>query len=426
MNVLLIGSGGREHALAWKIAQSPRLDKLYAAPGSSAIGALAECVELSVADHGATTAFCREHRIHLVVIGPEEPLAAGLADALHAAGVPVFGPARATARLESSKAFAKDFMQRHGIPTAAGADFSDPGLARRALAASDFPLVIKADGLAAGKGVIVCRDMAEAEAAVEDLMLKGAHGGAGRRLIIEECLTGPEVSIMGLCDGKRFLALPPSSDHKRLLEGDRGPNTGGMGVIAPTPHLSGELARRVHREIIDPVLAGMRADGLRFNGVLYCGLMLTADGPKVLEFNVRFGDPETQAVLPLLRCDLLECLDAAACGDLNERILPWDGAAFNVVLAAEGYPEEPITGRIIEGLDAEMDDEALVFHAGTVRVNGEWKTKGGRVLSVTGLGRNLADARERAYAAAGRIRFAGAQYRRDIGHQAIRPMEKTA
>ncbi len=426
MKVLLVGCGGREHALAWKIADSPLLDEFYALPGSSAIEAFTKRADIPTEDSGAIAAFCRERKIDLTVIGPEAPLAAGLSDELRGAGVRVFGPSRAAARLESSKAFAKEFMRRHGVPTAGSSVFSNADAARREIARSTFPLVVKADGLAAGKGVRICRDARDAEDAVAAFMEDGVHGEAGRTVVFEEHLCGPEVSLMGLCDGKRFLALPPSSDHKRLLDGGRGPNTGGMGVIAPTPHMDEALRRRIQKDIIEPVLAGMRTDGLDFRGTLYCGLMLTVDGPKVLEFNVRFGDPETQAVLPLLRCDLLELLDATARGNLEGRLLPWDGASVSVVLASEGYPEKPRTGRTIEGLDADDDGETIVFHAGTIRENGLWKTKGGRVLGVTGLGRDLEDARERAYAAAGRIRFDGMQYRRDIGEKATKTLERTA
>ncbi len=424
MKVLLIGSGGREHALAWKISQSKHLTKLYAAPGSDAIGELAVRTDLDIKDHAAVTYFCREHSIDLVVIGPEAPLADGLSDALNDSGIPVFGPKRAAARLESSKAFAKDFLRRHAIPTARSSVFDDLGSARSALAGVNFPIVVKADGLAAGKGVRICRDAMEAETALKDYMSEGLLGDAGRRVLLEECLSGPETTIMGLCDGRRFLALPPSSDHKRLLDGDRGPNTGGMGVIAPTPYVDEEMSRRIRSEILDPVLRGLGKDGLEYRGALYCGLMLTADGPKVLEFNVRFGDPETQAVLPLLTCDLLTLLADAAKGELRATSLPYKGASVTVVLASEGYPANPVTGRTLTG-DFAAGDDCLIFHAGTVREGEGWKTKGGRVLGVTGLGKDLCHARRAAYSAAKRIRFEGAQYRQDIGEIKDARLEKT-
>ncbi|MBI2362302.1 MAG: phosphoribosylamine--glycine ligase, partial [Elusimicrobia bacterium] len=300
MNVLLIGAGGREHALAWKLSQSPSLGKLYAAPGSDAVAQHAERLAAGATDAAALAALCREKEVGLVVIGPEDPLAAGVADALRAAGIPVFGPGQAAARLESSKAFAKDFMGRHRVPTARWQTHAGHAKARAALSDFSGGVVVKADGLAAGKGVRVCANRAEAEAALGDIMLKRAHGSAGASVVLEELLEGPEVSLLGFCDGKRFLPLAPASDHKRLLDGDEGPNTGGMGVIAPTPHLSAEELAEVEKKVVAPVLRGLQKDGLEYRGLLYIGLMMTAKGPRVLEFNCRFGDPETQALLPML------------------------------------------------------------------------------------------------------------------------------
>ncbi len=391
MKVLLIGSGGREHALAWAISKSPDLTKLYASPGSDAISELAELVS------GETP------EVDLVVIGPEVPLAAGLADTLRAKGLLVFGPGQSAARLESSKSFAKQFMEKHGIATARSITVSSREEGLKAL--SDFPngVVIKADGLAAGKGVVVCSSREEAEAVLAE---KPAEP-----LVLEERLEGPEVSLLGFCDGKRFLALPTSSDHKRLLDKDLGPNTGGMGVIAPAPAMDAAILKKVNQEIVQPTLDGLAKDGLEYRGLLYIGLMLTPDGPKVLEYNCRFGDPETQAVLPIVKSDVLELLTAAAKGDLSGKEIHAEGCAITVVLASEGYPEKPVTGRIIEGLN----QEALIFHAGTRRDGEHWLTSGGRVLAVTGLGQTHSAAREIAYTAAKKIKFKGSQMRSDIG-----------
>ena len=413
MRVLLVGSGGREHALAWALRRSPRLKELFALPGSDAIAALARPVAGDPLDAEGVAGTCRELSVDLVVVGPEAPLAAGLGDALRARGIPVFGPGRAAARLESSKTFAKSFMERHGIPTARSASFGDPARAREASSRFGFPVVMKADGLAAGKGVRICRDAREAASAIEDFMTLGRLGDSGRTVVLEEFLHGTETTLMGFCDGRSFLALPPSSDHKRLLDGDLGPNTGGMGVLAPTPEATPGLLRRAEKEVVARVLAGLSADGLDYRGILYCGLMLTASGPRVLEFNARFGDPETQAVLPLLTGDLLDLLESSALGDLSGRSVTWKGASACVVLASQGYPDAPVTGRPIEGLDG-VPEDALVFHAGTRRDGSLWKTAGGRVLGVTGLGDSLEQARDRAYAAVGAIRFEGMQYRRDI------------
>lgn len=414
----MIGSGGREHALAWKLSQSPRLEKLYAAPGSDAIKRLAEIAGLNPSDHAAVATFCRKRGIGLVVIGPETPLAEGLADALAKSSVPVFGPQKDAARLETSKSFAKDFMRRHAIPTAKSETCRDQDSALKAAEAFGYPVVIKADGLAAGKGVVICEDRAAAAQVLRDFIEQGAHGEAGRVVVVEEMLRGPEISFMGLCDGKTFMPLPPSSDHKRLRDGDRGPNTGGMGVFAPTPDIDDALADRIRTEIVDKVLKGLKKDRLKYCGVLYIGLMLTKNGPKVLEFNVRFGDPETQAVLPLVKNDLLELMVAATREKLAAHKLEWTGASVCVVLASRGYPSKPIIGQTITGLE-EVGDDVIVFHAGTKHTGGVWKTKGGRVLGVSAGGNDISTARRLAYAAAEKIKFEGMQLRRDIGERAV-------
>ncbi|MFA5140462.1 MAG: phosphoribosylamine--glycine ligase [Elusimicrobiota bacterium] len=414
MNVLLIGSGGREHALAWKLSASPSLGKLYAAPGSSAIAEFAECHPVGALDFPKLAALCKSLDIGLVVVGPEDPLAAGITDTLASEGVRVFGPGKSAARLESSKSFAKDFLERHGIPTARHAVFTDLDQAARGLDGFPLPVVVKADGLAAGKGVMVCRTHEEAVEALEACLSRGSFGDAGKRVVVEEFLEGWETSFMGLCDGSMFLELPPSSDHKRLMDGDVGPNTGGMGVVCPSPLLATEDLIRIRAEIISRVLSGLRKDGLDYHGLLYCGLMMTKAGPKVLEFNVRFGDPETQAVLPLTDCDLLDLMRRAVEGRLAGAALPWRGASVCVVMASEGYPSKPLTGREVS-IPAETDSAAMVFHAGTTREDGRWRTKGGRVLAVTGVGEDLESARRKAYSIVGKIRFDGMQYRRDIG-----------
>ncbi|MDE2293317.1 MAG: phosphoribosylamine--glycine ligase [Elusimicrobia bacterium] len=416
MNVLLLGSGGREHALAWRLRQSPLVEKLYCAPGSEAIAQEAERLDAKPTDAEALKKLCAERKVGLVVIGPEEPLAAGVADALREAGVLVFGPGRAAARLESSKTFAKEFMGRHKVPTARWESCRTAAEARAALAKFAGGVVVKADGLAAGKGVRVCADRDEAEAALDDIMVKRAHGEAGASVVLEERLEGPEVSLLGLCDGKRFLPLPPAADHKRLLDGDEGPNTGGMGVVAPSQFLSKKQLPAVLDAIVKPVLKGLAAEKLDYRGLLYFGLMMTAQGPKLLEFNCRFGDPETQSVLPLLDADLAALCEAAAKGELPSEPPLWHGAAVTVVVASEGYPAAPVAGRRITGLaEAASRPGVLVFHAGTAREEGIWRTTAGRVLGVTGVGKDVAEARQRAYAAAELIQFEGAQYRRDIG-----------
>jgi phosphoribosylamine--glycine ligase len=402
VNVLLVGAGGREHALAWKITQSPLLRELHAAPGNPGIAALGACHPLSADDPEALLALCREASIDLVVVGPEAPLVAGLADHLRHAGIAVFGPSAAAARIEGSKSFAKDVMRASGVPTAG------------TLTEARAPCVVKADGLAAGKGVFVCRTAGE----VEDALARARS--LGETVVVEELLEGEEVSLFALCAGDEALPLAPAQDFKRLLDGDEGPNTGGMGSYSPVPDLQADDAERLVESVHRPVLRELAARGAAFQGLLYAGLMLTEDGPRVLEFNCRFGDPETQAILPRLEGDLLAALAAASAGTLEGvDLTAGDEAAVTVVLAASGYPDEPETGTVLDGLaDAEREG-AVVFHAGTALHEGSLVSSGGRVLNVTGLGSSVAEARERAYRAVERIEFAGVQYRRDIALRAV-------
>ncbi|MGH9520453.1 MAG: phosphoribosylamine--glycine ligase [Terriglobales bacterium] len=420
MKILLLGGGGREHALAWKLRQSPHVTGLWALPGSDGMAPLATPVGGNPCDPAAVVACSRGLGCDLVVIGPEAPLAAGVADALRAAGARVFGPSRAAAQLETSKAFAKEFLARHRIPTARFALVDSPLAGHRALARFGVPVVLKADGLAAGKGVVVAATRAEAESALDDLLGGRLAGAAGQRVVIEECLTGPELSLLAIADGERWRLLPPASDHKRLLEGDRGPNTGGMGAICSPDLLQPRALAEIEALVVAPALCGMAAAGSPFCGVLYCGLMLTPAGPRVLEFNVRFGDPETQAVLPCWDGDLAETLLAAASGRLGE-VAPRTaaGAAACVVAASAGYPAAPVTGETISGLDPagqlSASSDALVFHAGTRLDRGAWHTSGGRVLGVTAHAATLERALPGAYQALASIHFRGLQLRRDIG-----------
>jgi phosphoribosylamine--glycine ligase len=426
MRVLIVGSGGREHALAWKAAQSPRLSELYVAPGNAGTGRDSKLstpnsqnTPIASDDSMALVAFARDKQIDLVIIGPEAPLAAGLADDLRAAGLKVLGPSRAAAEIEWSKAFAKGFMQRHHIPTARHAAFRDFHAALGHLLQVEYPVVVKASGLAAGKGVIVpdCDD--DAEAALRAMMLDKAFGAAGDEVVIEERLYGEEVSLFGFTDGVRVTPTLPAQDHKRLLEGDHGPNTGGMGAYAPTPICPPAMVEDLTRRILQPAVDGLRAEGRPYVGVLYAGLMLTDAGPRVIEFNCRFGDPETQALLPLLETDLLDIAEACAEGRAAEVDIRWKpGAAACVVLASEGYPGAYASGRVIMGLEAQLDN-AVIFHGGTARAGDRVVTAGGRVLGVTGWGASLPDALAAAYAGVEQIGFAGRQYRKDIGWRAL-------
>ncbi|MER2561902.1 MAG: phosphoribosylamine--glycine ligase [Myxococcaceae bacterium] len=413
MRVLVLGSGGREHALAWKLSQSPSLSALFVAPGNPGTEAIAPSLPVDPTRPSEVVELVKAHRIELVVVGPEAPLVAGVADALRAEGIPVFGPNAAAARIEGSKAFAKEIMLAAGVPTAGAHIFSDLEAAAKH-AAGGGPIVVKADGLAAGKGVVVADSGAEAAEAVRAL----GKLPAGQTVLLEERLSGPELSVMALCDGERAVLLPPSQDHKRLLDGDRGPNTGGMGAYAPAKLLTDERLEQVRREVMLPTLKELARRGAPFRGALYAGLMLSPSGPKVLEFNARLGDPETQVLMMQLADDLLPLLHAAALGELPERVLKvHDGYSVGVVLAAQGYPEAPRRGAIISGLDATGD--AVVFHAGTARdAQGRVIVSGGRVLTVCARGATVKLAQARALETASSITFEGRQLRRDIGHGA--------
>ena len=420
MRVLLIGSGGREHALAWGIARSSGLGELHAAPGNPGIAELATCHGVGVGDLAGLTELARSLAADLVVVGPEAPLVAGLGDRLSAAGIECFGPGADAARLEGSKAFAKDVMAAAGVPTAAFSICDTVAAAQLAVAESEGNVVIKADGLAAGKGVFVCSSVEEAEAAIQACLVEQRFGGSGARLLVEERLEGAEVSLLALCDGEHVLPLAPARDYKRALDGDRGPNTGGMGCISPVPELDPALVEEVLATVHRPVIDEMRRRGTPFQGCLYAGLMLTPDGPRVLEFNARWGDPETQVLVPRLAGDLLDALHRAATGRLAGAELEVRAdACVSVVLAARGYPDAPESGADIEGVaDADRLDGVTVFHAGTRRDRGALVVSGGRVLNVSATAPDLAAARERAYEAADLIRFEGMQRRSDIGEVA--------
>jgi phosphoribosylamine--glycine ligase len=421
LKLLVIGSGGREHALAWKLAQSPRVQMVYVAPGNGGTATEPGLENVAVSAIPELVAFAQRESIQLTVVGPEAPLAAGVVDAFREAGLRIFGPTRAAAQLESSKDFAKQFMVRHAIPTARHATFTRADEARAYVEREGAPIVIKADGLAAGKGVVVAATVAEALAAVDDMLLGARLGEAGARVVIEECLAGEEASFIVMCDGQHALPLATSQDHKRLRDGDAGPNTGGMGAYSPAPVITPQVHARVMREIIQPTLLGMAQEGTPYTGFLYAGLMIDAAGnPKTLEFNCRLGDPEAQPIIMRLKSDLLALLEQALEGALGAAEAEWDRrAALGVVFAAAGYPEAPRAGDRIEGLPKPGGD-CRVFHAGTRRQDGQVLTSGGRVLCVTALGDSLRVARSRAYEAAAGIRFEGMQYRRDIGHRALK------
>jgi phosphoribosylamine---glycine ligase len=423
MNVLIVGGGGREHALAWKIAREPGVAGLFCTPGNPGIARVARLVAVDPSDVDALCALTAHASIDLTIVGPELPLDRGVVDRFRRERRRIFGPVRAAAQLECSKVFAKQFMARHGIPTARYRVCENAHDARTLLASGEFgfPVVLKADGLAAGKGVVVAADRDEAEEAVRAAMEQRVFGEAGARLVIEECLSGPEVSFFAVCDGTRAVPLTSAQDHKRAFDGDRGPNTGGMGAFAPSPLLDAGLQDQVMREIVEPVLRGMRAEGTEYRGFLYAGLMLTCAGPKVIEFNVRFGDPEAQAVMPLIESDLLPLLSSAADGRLASGTLRMkDGVSVGVVIASGGYPGSVKSGIPIFGLDeAERVEGVTIFHAGTAMKDNQIVTAGGRVLTVVATGADYHEARARAYDAAARIHFDGIQYRRDIGLKAL-------
>jgi phosphoribosylamine--glycine ligase len=420
MNILLLGSGGREHAIAWKMAASPLTDRLFCAPGNAGIAQEAECIALDLADHAAIIAFCRTNGIDFVVVGPEAPLCAGIVDDLEAAGIKAFGPSRTAARLEGSKGFTKDLCHSAGIPTAAYQRFRTASEAKAYARDRGSPIVVKADGLAAGKGVVVAESVAEAEAAI-DMILGGELGAAGAELVIEEFLDGEEASFFALCDGETALPLATAQDHKRAFDGDKGPNTGGMGAYSPAPIIDAAMSARAMTEIVQPTLRAMKGMGAPYKGVLYAGLMITADGPKLIEYNVRFGDPECQVLMPRLMSDLVPALLASRDGVLKSLDLRWHSqAALTVVMAAKGYPEAYAKGSVIEGLaDAAAVEGVEIFHAGTKQDGGRVVANGGRVLNVSALGKTVSEAQTRAYAAVARIRWPDGFCRHDIGWRAI-------
>lgn len=430
MKVLVIGGGGREHALAWKLSQSERIQKVYVAPGNGGTARDPNLVNVPMTDVKALREWAQQEKIELTVVGPEAPLAAGVVDEFRAHGMRIFGPTQAAAQLESSKAFSKAFMQRHGIPTAVYETFTDRVQAHAYIDKMGAPIVVKADGLAAGKGVVVAMTAAEAHEAIDFMLLDnqlgvvhnaGADGAAVPRVVIEEFLQGEEASFIVLCDGQHVVALATSQDHKRLLDGDQGPNTGGMGAYSPAPVVTAQVHARAMREVIMPTIKGMEKDGIPYTGFLYAGLMIDAQGmPKTLEFNCRMGDPETQPIMMRLKTDLVEVMLAATSGKLDTLALEWDRRpALGVVMAAAGYPMNPRKGDVITGLPKDEPD-AMVFHAGTAAVNGQTVTSGGRVLCVTVLADSVKQAQQKAYEVAKGIHFEGQQYRKDIGYRAIK------
>ncbi|HEU0150065.1 MAG TPA: phosphoribosylamine--glycine ligase [Bradyrhizobium sp.] len=420
MNILLIGSGGREHALAWKIAGSPLLTKLWCAPGNAGIASEAECVALDVADHAAVIAFCRANKVDLVVVGPETPLAAGIVDDLANAGIKAFGPSKLAAQLEGSKGFTKDLCSEFDIPTGAYCRFDNAPEALAYVRDQGGPIVVKADGLAAGKGVVVAKTLAEAEEAIK-MMFDGGFGVAGAEVVIEEFLEGREVSFFALCDGETAIPLASAQDHKRVFDHDEGPNTGGMGAYSPTPFVTPEIHNQIMQRIIGPTIAGMKERGTPFKGILYAGLMLTAQGPKLFEYNVRFGDPECQVLMLRMMSDLVPAILASCDGQLKNFDLRWfPEAAVTVVMAAKGYPGDYKKGGMIEGLDeAAKVEGAEIFHAGTVARDGAVLANGGRVLNVCASGKTVTEAQARAYRAVDRIKWADGFCRRDIAWQAL-------
>ena len=421
MKILVIGSGGREHALVWKIGQSPKVEKIFCAPGSAAIGELAECVAIGPEEIGKLAGFAEKEEIALTVVGPELPLTLGITDLFESSGLRIFGPNKAAARLEGSKAFAKEILHQSNIPTASFGTFTDAASAKKYLAQQKPPYVIKADGLAGGKGVVICVDINEAIAVSDAILVQKTFGEAGEKIVIEEFLEGEEASFMVLSDGDHILPLASSQDHKRVFDDDEGPNTGGMGAYSPAPAVTSAMYERIVDEILKPLLAALRNKGIRYRGVLYVGLMITQNGPKVLEFNARFGDPECQPIMMRLKSDLVPLLEATIDGKLNHVQPEWyEDPAVCVVLSASGYPGPYDKGAEIRGLD-KLDhwEKGFVFHAGTAKKNGRWITSGGRVLGVTARGKDIGNAVKNAYSAVSQITWDGMHYRKDIGHRAI-------
>ena len=420
MNILILGSGGREHALLWKLAQSPEATKLYAVPGNPGMAELAECVAGSIEDNASVVKLAQEKKIDLVVVGPEVPLTNGVVDALRAAGIKAFGPTKAAAELEGSKSFSKDIMKKYGIPTAKYEVFTDADVARAYIKKEGAPIVIKADGLAAGKGVIVAETKEQALDAVHEIMDDAAFGKAGSRVVIEAFMEGEEASLLAFTDGKTIRPMVSSQDHKRAYDGDKGPNTGGMGTYAPAPVMTKDMVEQATEKILKPMIAAMAKEGRPYQGCLYAGLMITEEGPKVVEFNARFGDPETQVVLPLLKGDLVKIMQACVDGTLDTAAVDWeDGAAVCVVMASGGYPKSYKKGYAIDGLKKAESLGTFVFHAGTAKKDGKVVTSGGRVLGVTARGGGIKEATEKAYKGVEAIRFTDEFHRKDIAHRAL-------
>jgi phosphoribosylamine--glycine ligase len=422
MNVLVIGSGGREHALTWAVARSKKVKKIFCAPGNAGTAEIAENIGIKAGDISALLKFAQENMIDLTIVGPEDPLCAGIADIFSGAGLKVFGPVKAGAQLEGSKAFTKNLLAKNGIPTAAYGEFKTSSLAKNYIKMMNkYPIVIKADGLAAGKGVIIAKSETEACAAVDDIMEKKAFGAAGDRLVVEEFLKGEEASILALTDGETVLPLPAAQDHKRIFDNDEGLNTGGMGAYAPAPVITGELLLRIQETILYPTLRALKKEGIIYKGVLYAGLMITKDGPKVIEYNARFGDPETQAVMPLIKNDIVDLFMACVDGTLGKIKMETEkGACINVVLASKGYPGAYEKGKEIKGLEYfKGKDGLMIFHAGTKKEGGKVVSDGGRVLNVTAVGADIKTAIDRVYADIDKVSFEGVHYRRDIGKRAL-------
>ncbi len=421
MKVLVIGGGGREHTLVWKIKQSPLVTKIYCAPGNAGIMQDAQCVDISVMDNDRLLKFAIKEKIDLTIVGPEAPLVNGIVDVFEENGVPIFGPSKRAAELEGSKAFMKYIMSKYEIPTADYRVFDEYNSAKSFLLNHNGPIVVKADGLAAGKGAIVCKDREEALLALDKVMKTREFGDAGNKVVIEECMVGDEVSVIALSDGENFVTLVPSQDHKRIFDNDQGPNTGGMGAYAPTPHIPAELMQQIEEKIIAPTIKGMALEDRPYKGILYAGLMITKDGPKVVEYNVRFGDPETQVILPMAESDLVEAILAARDGRLSD--ITWknrQGGAVCIVLASGGYPGSYEKGKKIHGLDHQWDDGVFVFHAGTKKHGNDIVTDGGRVLGVTAIDTSISRAADKAYKAVKWIAFDGAYYRKDIAARVLR------
>ena len=421
MKVLVIGSGGREHALVWKLAQSPKVEKIYGAPGNPGIAQIGECVNISPTDIKGLADFAEKEGVDLTVVGPEAPLVAGIVDEFENRGLKIFGPSKEAAKLEGSKAFSKEMMKKCGVPTADFEVFDDPEKAKKYIKEKGAPIVVKADGLAAGKGVVVARNVEEALEAIDKIMIEKVFGDAGNRVVVEDCLFGEEASYLVVTDGENFIPLATAQDHKAVFDGDKGPNTGGMGAYSPAPVLSKEMEKEVQERVIKPILRGMKEEGHPFKGILYAGLMITEEGPKVLEFNVRFGDPEAQVILRRLKTDLVDVCQSVIEGNLIDSLEWIPETAICVVLASKGYPGKYEKGKVITGIEeAEKIDNVVVFHAGTAIKDGKLVTNGGRVLNVTALGKDIVEARENVYKAIEKIHFDGVHYRKDIGLKALK------